>query len=128
MNIPIRTLTVKSDERGILFEILRSEHVEHTGFGQILITTATPGMKKGGHYHKRKKEWYCVLKGHGLLTLRDLNTNESKSVELHGNIPSVVEMPIGIFHEIENIGKEDLMLLVYISEEYNPNDPDTYTM
>ncbi len=128
MKVSIRKLQVKRDERGMLYELLRAEHVGKSTFGQILITTAKPGMKKGGHYHNRKREWYCVIKGKGLLTLKNLNTKDSEIIELSADNPTIVEMPMGIFHQIENIGVEELILLVYISEEYNPNDSDTYTI
>lgn len=126
MDIPVRKLDVSADSRGILFEVLRPEHVGQAPFGQILVTTAKPGQSKGGHYHTRKREWYCVMQGKGLLTLDDKKTGDHAEMVLDGDVPMIAEMPKNVFHKIKNIGKTDLLLLVYVSEAYNPKDPDTF--
>jgi UDP-2-acetamido-2,6-beta-L-arabino-hexul-4-ose reductase len=128
MKIPVRKLEVSKDSRGTLFEVLRPEHVSNAPFGQVLVTTAKPGQTKGGHYHKRKREWYCVIEGKGLLMLDDKKNGQHAEMMLDGNIPMVVELPIGVFHKITNTGTKDLLLLVYVNEAYNSKDPDTFTV
>ena len=39
---------------------------------------------------------------------------------------SLIKIPPLIWHAIENNGSDDLYLLAYISESFNPKDPDTY--
>lgn len=125
MKLNIKKLTVKKDDRGWLAEIIRTEDV-NSQFGQILVTTALPGKTKGNHYHKRKKEWYIVIKGKGLLRLKDSKTSEIKELILDSKDLTLVEMPLNVIHAIKNIGDEELFLLVYISEAFDAKDPDTY--
>lgn len=125
MKLNIKKLDVKKDDRGWLAEIIRTEDV-NSQFGQILITTALPGKIKGNHYHRRKKEWYSVIKGKGLLRLKDLKTGEIKDLTLDSVDMKLVEIPLNIAHAIKNIGNEELFLLAYVSESFNAQDPDTY--
>jgi len=125
MKVNIKKLIVKKDDRGWLAEIIRQEDV-NSKFGQILITTALPGKIKGNHYHKRKKEWYCVIKGKGLLRLKDLKTGKVKDLILDSDDLKLVEIPLNVVHAIRNVGSQELYLLAYVSESFDLQDPDTY--
>ena len=125
--VEIKRLEVKKDERGWLVEILRSEALKKGDrFGQFLITTAYPGYIKGNHYHTRKFEWYCVIRGEGRLVLQDNTTGEKEDVFLTEEELSLVMIPPGITHAIENTGKDILSVLIYIDESFNESDPDTF--
>ena len=127
MNVSIKKLEVKKDDRGWLAEILRAEDIgKKPLFGQILVTTAKPGQTKGNHYHLRKREWYCVIKGKGEVAVIDRKTREVSKYELGDDNFSLLEIPIGKLHTITNIGDEEMILLVYISEPFNKDDPDTF--
>jgi dTDP-4-dehydrorhamnose 3,5-epimerase-like enzyme len=128
MKIKIKKLDEKKDSRGSFVEILRSEEVNFVNFGQISLTTAFPGEIKGKHYHKRKTEWYCVIKGNGLLTLIDNTTKKEKKIRMGEKNMVVVEISPNIYHFIENVDKTNMYLLLYITESYNPEDPDTFTL
>jgi len=126
MKIKVKKLEVKKDHRGWLAEIVEGKDVGIKDFGLILVTTAKPGQTKGGHYHKRKTEWYCVLRGKGLLTLVDNKSNEKTEMEVgEGNMVLVKIAPL-ITHAIKNIGTDELYLLSYIDEAFDKADPDTY--
>ena len=79
-DVKVKILDIKKDDRGWFAEIVRREDVNHPDkpLGQMYVTTANPGQTKGKHYHTRKTEWFCVIKGKGLLTLVDLNTKEKQ--------------------------------------------------
>jgi UDP-2-acetamido-2,6-beta-L-arabino-hexul-4-ose reductase len=125
--VEIKRLEVKKDERGWLVEILRNEALKRGDrFGQFLITTAYPGYIKGNHYHTRKFEWYCVIRGEGRLVLQDNTTGEKEDVFLTGEELSLVMIPPGITHAIENTGKDILSVLIYIDDPFNESDPDTF--
>jgi dTDP-4-dehydrorhamnose 3,5-epimerase-like enzyme len=129
MDIKVKKLTVKSDERGWLTEIVRQEEVKRKKtFGQIYLTVAKPGITKGKHYHTRKTEYFCVIKGNGTLYLIDNNTHEKKNILMGQKNFVMVEIPPYIWHAIKNTGREDLYLLGYIDEPMNPVDPDTFGM
>lgn len=122
----IKKLQRKTDERGWLSELVRPSDVDGKGFGQFLLTTANPGKSKGNHYHLRKREWYCVIKGRGLLRIVDRNNGEKKELEVGDKELMLIEVPRGFFHTITNIGDDMMYLLVYINEPFDPTDPDTY--
>lgn len=126
MHLKVKKLDIKEDERGWLAEILRPEDIGDAHFGQILITTALPGKTKGNHLHKRKREWYCVLRGRGFLTVIDKDTGEKNSMEMGEHNMVLVEIPRGYLHLIENIGDTEMLLMAYTDEPYNPQDPDTF--
>lgn len=126
MNITIKKLNLKKDKRGWLAEIVRPEDVGGTGFGQILVTTASRAEIKGNHYHKRKTEWYCVIRGKAMLTIIDNKTKEQKELFMGDDNMVLVKIPPHHFHAIKNIGKKEMYLMVYISEAFDLNDQDTY--
>lgn len=126
MKIKVKKLEVKKDHRGWLAEIVQPKDVGIKDFGLVLVTTAFPGQTKGGHYHKRKTEWYCVIKGKGLLTLIDNKSKEKKEMEIGERNMVLVRIPPLIMHKIKNIGEDELYLLAYVDEAFNKQDPDTY--
>lgn len=114
-------LETKQDERGKLIEIFKIP-----GVGQIFYSTTKPGIVRGNHYHTRKKEYFCVIEGNGLIKLKNRETGEIKETEVSGGKPEVVEMPVNWTHNIKNIGKNEMKLLVWVNEIFNPEDPDTF--
>lgn len=126
MKVKIKNLTIKKDERGWLAEILNSKDVYNEKFGLALVTTALPGQTKGKHYHKRKKEWYCVIVGNALLTIKNRKTKEIKKIKMGENKLKLIQIPTGYWHSIKNIGNKEMILLAYVSEPFNSSDPDTF--
>jgi|SRR3989344_3818852 len=127
MNIEINKLDIKADSRGWFAEVIRAEALgKKKEFGQIHLSIAKPGQTKGKHFHKRKTEWFCVLKGKGLLKLVDKKSGEKKKMNVGDNNMLSIKISPNIWHSIENKGDEDLYLLAYISESFNPKDPDTF--
>ena len=45
---------------------------------------------------------------------------------LSGVEPAYVDIPVWTTHNIKNVGKEDLITVFWISEHYNPDDPDVF--
>lgn len=126
MRIKKKKLAVRKDMRGSFFEVLRPEDVGNPTFGQVYITTAKIGETKGKHYHTRKTEWFCVVKGEGLLSLVDKKTNIKTKIKMGEKNMIFVKIPPNWYHAIKNIGKEEMFLLAYIDESFNPDDPDTF--
>ena len=124
----VQYLTKKADERGFLIEILKSEHAGKKPFGHIYFCTAKPGHKRGSHYHTRKTEWFLILKGKGTIRLKGVPKGKMEEFILDGDKPAVVKIPPNVFHEVENTGQEELWLLAYVDESYNPADPDTFRL
>jgi UDP-2-acetamido-2,6-beta-L-arabino-hexul-4-ose reductase len=118
---------IKTDQRGWLAEILRIEQLfdGRREFGQFIVTTAHPGVTKGHHYHLRKHEWFCVIKGRGLLVFEDIDTGRREEMEIGESNFATVEIPLRTAHAIKNIGQEMMYLLTYTDEPFDSKDPDT---
>jgi len=116
-----KKLELKGDERGSFFEVFKLGQG-----GQVSYSTTKPGIMRGNHYHLRKKEFFCVIDGMAKIKQRNIKTNEIDEVDVSGDTPEVVEMKIGWTHNITNIGSKEMKLLIWISEEYNSEDPDTF--
>jgi UDP-2-acetamido-2,6-beta-L-arabino-hexul-4-ose reductase len=126
MDIVLKKLDKKVDERGFVFEVLRSEQVA-SQFGQIFISTVKPGKVKGNHYHKRKKEWYCIVRGSVTVHLLDVKTGDKQEVNLDESEPTLLQINPGVSHAITNNTEEEAWILAYISESFNQDDPDTFS-
>ena len=125
-DVQIMDLKKNSDERGWLIEVLRGDAlVPKNEFGQIFVSVAPPGKVRGNHYHHRKIEWFCVPTGTGLLFLKDLETGEEMNIVMGENDPKTVKITPGVVHAIKNTGDKDMVLLVYVNEQFDPTDPDT---
>jgi UDP-2-acetamido-2,6-beta-L-arabino-hexul-4-ose reductase len=114
-------LEKKTDGRGSFVETVKL----HSG-GQISFSTTKPGVTRGNHFHARKAERFAVIKGKARIQLRRIGTDKILNFELNGNDPAYVDMPIWHTHNITNIGDEDLYTIFWISEFYDPSDPDTF--
>lgn len=114
-------LEQKSDERGWLAEVIKSKC-----FGQIFVSTTKPGYTRGKHWHNSKIEKFLVLQGSAEIKLRDYNSTNIIIKKVAGDKPVVADMLAGSIHTITNIGTEDLLLLIWSNEIFNPDKPDTY--
>jgi len=121
-------LKKKSDDRGYFCELIQGRDVSvRNGFGLVYITqAAASGVIKGNHYHRRKTEWFCVIKGSAELYLKDNNDSSTMNIEMGEEDLKMVEVPPGIIHAFKNIGSGEMILLAYISESYDPDNPDTF--
>lgn len=117
-----RDLEEKSDERGAFCECLKG-----IGFGQIAVSVTRPGMVRGGHWHHTKTEKFCVLRGQAIVRLQRLD-GEKELLEYHltGKQPKLLDIPPGYVHWVENTGHEDMILLIWCCELFDPERPDTY--
>ena len=114
-------LKLNTDERGSFVET-----VKLNSGGQISFSTTKSGVIRGNHFHTRKAERFAVIKGRARIQLRRIGTNKVANFDLDGTEPSFVDIPIWHTHNIENIGDEDLYTIFWISEFFDPGDPDTF--
>ena len=126
INLKVKKLDVKEDSRGSFFEVLRPEDLSKIDLGQISFTTARPGETKGHHFHNRKTEWFCVVKGKGLLIVVNDNTGERKEFIMGEDNMVAIEIIPPFPHAIKNIGDNDMHVLLYVDEPFNSEDPDTF--
>jgi UDP-2-acetamido-2,6-beta-L-arabino-hexul-4-ose reductase len=114
-------LIVHKDERGLFAECLKNSDA-----GQISINVIKPKMIKGNHYHHEKEEKYLVVKGHCLLLLRKLFTEEIIKYDISDQKLEIVDIPEGYTHSIENVGEDDAIVLMWSNQVYDINKPDTF--
>jgi UDP-2-acetamido-2,6-beta-L-arabino-hexul-4-ose reductase len=115
------TLELHSDQRGVLFEAVRSLNP-----GQVFFSTTKPGITRGGHYHTRKVERFLVTGGEAVIRLRKLFTSEIVEFRVNGSKPQYVDMPTFHTHDITNVGESELMTAFWAHEIFDPNDSDTF--
>ena len=72
-----------------------------------------------------KNEKFLVIKGQALIELRDIYSKEIIQYNVNGNNLEIVEMIPGYTHNITNTGDEEMVLLIWANESYNPVAPDT---
>lgn len=114
-------LDKKADERGSFTEFLRTPER-----GQVSVNVAKPGIVKGNHWHNTKNEKFLVVSGSALIRLRRLGTDEVLQYAVSGDEMRVVDIPTGYTHNIENVGQEDLVTVMWASEPFDPAHPDTF--
>jgi len=113
-------LSGHKDNRGTFYEILKT-----LDSGQLGISTTKPGITRGNHYHNTKNEKFLVIKGEALIELRDINSREIIQYNVKSDELEIVEMIPGYTHNITNTGNEEMILLIWANENYNPSQPDT---
>jgi UDP-2-acetamido-2,6-beta-L-arabino-hexul-4-ose reductase len=112
---------IHHDERGKLYEILRL-----AGGGQIFFSTTRPGVIRGNHFHTRKFEWFCVLRGEAVIRIRRVGDERVREFRVSGESPEFISIPALHTHQIENVGDEDLLTMFWCNEIFQPADPDTF--
>ena len=127
----LKDLTVHKDERGALFEILRSDYPEFKGFGQTYITVCHPKWVKGWHYHLKQQDYFCVVKGKTRIVLYDRREEsgtkgEVNVFELSGDKPQALIIPVGVVHGFECLSKTEAWILNVPNQLYNYSQPDEY--
>jgi len=101
-------------------------HKSDVVFGQLSILNIKPGFTRGGHYHTRKKEWFCCIHGSCVIKMINIKTGETMDVKLTGEKRQFIKIEPWVNHHIKNTGKDDCELLIIISEEYDKDNPDTF--
>jgi UDP-2-acetamido-2,6-beta-L-arabino-hexul-4-ose reductase len=94
-------------------------------YGQMSVNVSKPGITKGNHYHMTKNEKYLVVSGKCEIKLRQVFSEKVISYVCDDKHLRVVDIPTGYTHSITNIGKKDSVTLMWASELYDPNIPDT---
>jgi UDP-2-acetamido-2,6-beta-L-arabino-hexul-4-ose reductase len=127
-------LTQRADPRGELAELLKSPRI-----GQIFVSRTRPGVTRGNHYHDTKVEKFVVMEGDAVIRFRsirpevrdqrpEVREQRSDVIEypVSGREFRVVDIPPGYTHSIENVGQNDLIVLFWADEIFDPGHTDTY--
>ena len=112
--------TMHSDDRGWLFELIRNQSA-----GQIFVSLTKPGITRGHHYHHTKVEKFTVIQGEAVIRFRKIDGSDVLEYPVSGSKVSIVDIPPGYTHSIENVGDTDVLTLFWSSELFDPDNPDT---
>ena len=112
-----------NDARGSFVEILKI-----AGGGQFSYFSARPGVTRGGHYHHSKVEKFLVAHGTGRFRFRQILSGENFELVSSASEPLMIETIPGWAHDVTNIGDDELVVLTWASERFDPERPDTYPM
>lgn len=110
-----------SDPRGDFVEMLKTPDS-----GQFSFFTAHAGVTRGGHYHHSKTEKFLVIKGDALFRFRHMESDETYELMTSGKNPEIVETVPGWTHDITNTGTDELIVMVWANEIFDPLRPDTF--
>lgn len=108
------------DSRGVFVEMLKTKDS-----GQFSFFTAHPGITRGGHYHHVKTEKFLVIKGKARFGFRHIVTDEVRTIFTSGDMPEIVETVPGWSHDITNVGEDEMVVMLWANENFNPAKPDT---
>ncbi|MDF1616957.1 capsular polysaccharide biosynthesis protein CapF [Petrocella sp. FN5] len=114
-------LKMNVDDRGSLTEFIRTPDR-----GQVSVNISKPGITKGNHWHHSKNEKFLVVSGKGVIRFRKIDSDEILEYFVSGDKMEVVDIPTGYTHNIENLGKTDMVTIMWANEAFDPEKPDTY--
>ena len=116
-----RPTVTHADQRGSFTELL------HMGSrGQVSLNVSKPHITKGDHWHQTKHEKFIVLQGEGVIRFRKVGDSTVIAYKVSGENLTVVDIPTGYTHSIENTGDTDMLTLMWANELFDPNHPDTF--
>jgi len=109
------------DPRGVFVEMLKTQDS-----GQFSYFTAHPGITRGGHYHHTKTEKFLVIRGTARFKFRHMQTGETYERFTEGDRPEVIETIPGWTHDITNVGEDEMIVMLWASEQFDRARPDTF--
>ncbi|MGK0553071.1 polysaccharide biosynthesis C-terminal domain-containing protein [Macrococcus capreoli] len=114
-------LITHSDHRGSFTEFIKTPDR-----GQVSVNISKPGITKGQHWHHTKNEKFLVVSGQGVIRFRKPDSDNVIEYFVSGDKLEVVDIPVGYTHNIENLGTNDMVTIMWVNEMFDPNHPDTY--
>ena len=127
--VRLKRLTVHSDDRGLLMEVVRADDPGFVTIKQTTYTEAYPGVIKAFHWHRRQWDLWFFSSGMAQVVLYDLRpespTYRQTDVLIMGErSPAMLAIPIGVAHGYRVLGTRPAGLFYHTTEAYDPADPD----
>ncbi|MFD1065867.1 polysaccharide biosynthesis C-terminal domain-containing protein [Oceanobacillus locisalsi] len=116
-------LPVHRDARGSLTELIKSHQA-----GQVFISTSRKGVIRGNHFHHTKVEKFCLIKGEAIITLRKIDSGKLITYHVTDQNMEIVDIPPGYTHSIENVTDDEIIVLFWANELFDPENPDTISL
>ncbi|MBA7490637.1 dTDP-4-dehydrorhamnose 3,5-epimerase [subsurface metagenome] len=128
-NVEVKKIKIWPDDRGYLYETLRSDDSFFKKFGQSNVTLTYPGIIKAFHWHKKQDDIWVVTQGMAQVVLYDLRKNsltkgQTEVFFMGEQNPIMLFIPHGVAHGYKVLGNKPCMLIYYTTHLYNPKNPD----
>ncbi len=141
--VMIKTLKKHTDQRGFFVEQIKRGDVDDAGrpfipdqpFSQTSrsLTYARggnpPELIKAFHWHERQWDYWDIIQGNVRTVLVDLRDGSPTAgnvqvVMMGEHSPRVVAIPPRVAHGYQCLDLRDVILQYYVTEPYDPGDPD----
>jgi dTDP-4-dehydrorhamnose 3,5-epimerase len=141
--VMVKTLVMHADQRGFFTEQVKRGDVDDAGrpfipdqpFAQMSRTLSfarggnPPELIKAFHWHKRQWDYWDVVSGNARVVLVDLREESptagtTQTLVLGENAPRMVAIPPLVAHGYQCLGMQDVHLVYYVTEPYDPENPD----
>ena len=129
--VKVKPLRVIPDERGYLFEMLRSDDPLFQKFGQSYVTAIYPGVVKAWHYHKKQDDHFVCVHGMTKVVLYD----DRPGSPTHGVVNEffmgeknniLLVIPKLVWHGMKGMATDTALIVNTPTEAYDPADPDEF--
>jgi len=120
MHVSYEKMTIITDQRGFVFELLSTEEFALQRNAHIVISL--PGVVRGNHYHMTGKETIAVL-GPSLVRFRE--NEKIKDVVIPVKEAWRFVFSPGVSHAIKNLDQKANILVAFNTREHDPANPDT---
>lgn len=120
--------------RGFVIQGLQKSQVfQNNHIADIVIQSINGRKMRGGHYHKRKTEWFMPLRGKAtLIWTNNLNPKKEdlKYEPLEANLktPYVLEIPPLILHWTKNNSDNPFIMATFNTAEHNQQNSDNHAV
>lgn len=114
-------LKMNTDDRGSFTEFIKTKDR-----GQVSVNISKPGITKGNHWHHTKNEKFLVVSGKGVIRFRNIYSDKVIEYFVSGDKLEVIDIPPGYTHNIENLGDDDMVTVMWANERFDPENPDTF--
>lgn len=111
-----------ADDRG--FSLMNQLQGVLSPKGQVNFSTQYPGVIKAWHRHKKQTDFWMCLRGHLKVGVWRETDNEAWVAVIGEKQPGTVIIPPTLWHGAATVGDEPAGLLYYVTETYNPAEPD----
>lgn len=124
----------QQDERGSLCEVYsRQWRFDDIPMVHAYVVTVRPGKVKGWACHRKQIDRYFFLSGTAKLVLYDGRRGSSSSGLVTEKVyspmnRSLVLVPPGVFHAVQCLGQDEVVMFNIPSDPYDYDNPDKLTL
>jgi len=119
MSVVMQEVNVHSDSRGVVFEPIAEDSLQHQHNAHVVISQ--PGAVRGNHYHLNGREMIAVM---GPAMVRIEENDQIRDIEIPVNKVYRWVIPPMVPHAIKNTGDQPNILVAFNTVTHDPHHPD----